>query len=81
MISKPDCPLCELSAGQAGRIVRIHGKAEHVHRLAEFGLRPGVTVRMFRPGTPCIFQLGESKVCFRQDKQLQVFVEPVPHQG
>lgn len=74
----PESNLLELKSGQVARVLRIQGKAEQVHRLAEFGLRPGVTVRMFRPGSPCIFHFGESKVCFRPDRNLQVYVEPSP---
>jgi ferrous iron transport protein A len=69
-------PLTSLCAGQVARIVRIIGRAEHVHHLEEFGLRKGTKLQMFRRGNPCIIRLSGSKVCLRSDDMLSVLVEP-----
>jgi len=67
-------PLNRLKAGQCAEVSRILGPAEHVHRLEEFGFRSGTTVRMFRPGNPCIVRMAGSKVCLRADELLHVLV-------
>lgn len=69
-------PLSSLTAGQSARISRILGHPDRVHRLAEFGLRGGTKIQMFRPGNPCIIRLAGNKVCIRSDNLLSVLVEP-----
>ena len=49
-------PLSELPSGQSACVARISGRADHVHRLEEFGLRGGVRIQMFMPGNPCIIR-------------------------
>ncbi len=75
MIDK-SIPLIELSAGQSALVRRVTGRADHVHRLEEFGLRGGTRIRMFRPGNPCILRMAGNKVCCRTDDQLHIMVEP-----
>ncbi|MBN2580591.1 MAG: ferrous iron transport protein A [Pirellulales bacterium] len=78
-------PLQHLAAGQAGCICRLLGQPDVLHRLEEFGLRPGTRIEMFRPGNPCIVRLGGCKVCLRADDLLHILVEPIdgaaPGQG
>ena len=69
-------PLSLLRQGQAALVNRVSGRADHVHRLEEFGLRGGARIEMFRPGNPCIIRMAGSKVCLRSDELLEVFVEP-----
>ena len=69
-------PLEHLSAGQFARVVRVEGLPGQVHRLAEFGLRGGAPIQMFRPGNPCIVRLAGSKVCLRADARVQITVKP-----
>jgi Fe2+ transport system protein FeoA len=73
--AKQILPLQRLAAGREARIAEVSGSAEHVRRLAEFGLRDGVEIEMFRPGNPCIIRLGGCKVCLRADDALRVMVE------
>lgn len=63
-----------LKAGQYAEVSQILGPAEHIHRLGEFGLRSGMTIRMFRPGNPCIIHVAGNKICLRVDKLLRVLV-------
>jgi Fe2+ transport system protein FeoA len=70
-------PLGELLAGQRGRISRIQGQPDHVHRLEEFGLRGGACIEMFRPGNPCIIRMAGNKICFRADDGVRISVVPV----
>jgi ferrous iron transport protein A len=69
-------PLKHLPVGHRARIARVTGHPDHVHRLAEFGLRGGTTIEMFRPGNPCIIRLAGHKVCLRANDLLHVLVEP-----
>lgn len=73
--------LKSLRNGQSALIRRITGSPEHVHRLAEFGLRGGTRIQMFRQGDPCILRFAGGKVCFRCDELLRVLVEVDPAQG
>lgn len=69
-------PLHRLPPGKTARVHRVCGRPDRVHRLAEFGLRDGALVRMFRAGNPCIIHLDGHKVCFRAEECLEVLVEP-----
>ena len=69
-------PLKHLPVGHCARITRVLGPPDHVHQLAEFGLRGGTKIEMFRRGNPCIIRLAGSKVCLRADDLLDVLVEP-----
>jgi Fe2+ transport system protein FeoA len=69
-------PLKQLLVGQSARIARVLGHPDQVHQLAEFGLRGGTKIEMFRRGNPCIIRLAGSKVCLRADDLLSVLVEP-----
>ena len=68
--------LNDLVAGQAARVSHVVGRPDHVHRLAEFGLRGGTRIEMFRPGNPCIIRMAGNKVCLRADEMLSVLVKP-----
>lgn len=79
MNKQPHCqviPLKHLAVGHSARINRVLGHPDHVHHLAEFGLRGGTKVEMFRRGNPCIIRLAGNKVCLRADDLLNVLVEP-----
>jgi ferrous iron transport protein A len=76
-----EIPLRRLRPGQPACVTRIAGPTDDVHRLEEFGLRPGTKIEMFRPGSPCILRLAGSKVCLRTARRVQVFVTPAAPQG
>lgn len=67
-------PLALLRAGQAGRVGEVLGNVELVHRLREMGLYDGATVRMIRPGSPCIIGLDGQRLGFRGDDLARVLV-------
>ena len=66
--------LDRLATGQTGRIERLVGCPEHVRRLEEMGLRPGITVRVLRCGKPCIIRVSGNRLCFRCSDSLGVLV-------
>jgi ferrous iron transport protein A len=61
-------PLEMLRSGEQGRIEALDGPEDLVHRLAEMGLRVGVTIRMVRAGSPCILALDHHRLSFRHDE-------------
>ena len=69
-------PLKQLPVGQCARIARVVGHPDQVHQLAEFGLRGGTKIEMFRRGNPCIIRVAGNKVCLRANNLLDVLVEP-----
>ena len=71
-------PLNLLVPGQSGRICDVSGEESLVHRLEELGLRPGVDVRMVRPGQPCIVAVDDQRYSLRADENALVLVEVKP---
>jgi ferrous iron transport protein A len=69
-------PLTHLAAGQVGEIQQLVGPPERIRRLEELGLRAGARIEIVRAGSPCIIRIGESRLCFREDAQVSVFVAP-----
>jgi ferrous iron transport protein A len=69
-------PLKSLRAGQSGRVARLTGNDDLVHRLRELGLRVGARIQMIQPGNPCIIRLEGQKFGFRSDGAARVMVRP-----
>ena len=69
-------PLRSLRAGQSGRVARLTGNDDLVHRLRELGLRVGARIQMIQPGNPCIIRLDGQKFGFRADGAARVLVRP-----
>jgi Fe2+ transport system protein FeoA len=65
-----------LAPGQIAEVFRVEGRADHVHRLKEFGLGHGTRIEMFRMGNPCIVRMAGNKVCLRLDRALDILVRP-----
>lgn len=68
-------PLEMLKSGEQGSIYEIDGAADFVHRLEEMGLRTGATIKMLRPGSPCILDINHQRLSFRVDDQATILVE------
>lgn len=64
-----------LAEGENARIVDYCGDCECANRLSEIGLRIGVSVRMVKPGCPCIVAIGEQRLCYRPHDDCTVIVE------
>ena len=67
-------PLDHLAAGQTARVARLIGCPEHVRRLEEMGVRPGIRVQMLQRGKPCIVRAGVNRLCFRCSDLLGILV-------
>ena len=74
-------PLDLLVAGEQGRVVAIQGGHEIVGRLAEMGISAGSSLRVLRPGKPCIVALGDQRISFRGETAAVVLVETDAHAG
>lgn len=68
-------PLETLRANESGRITLVDGEDLAVQRLAEMGLREGVTLCMIRPGEPSIIGLGDHRLSVRLGDDTMVLIE------
>ena len=69
-------PVTLLAAGQVAEILQLVGPPERIRRFEELGLRAGARIEIVRGGSPCIIRVGDSRLCFREDAQVQVLVAP-----
>lgn len=75
----PSCPqmvlpIEQLKADEQASIVEMTGQDREVHRLAEIGLRVGASVRMVRPGTPCLLAIDGKRLSVRLNGSVDVLV-------
>jgi ferrous iron transport protein A len=70
-------PLEFLSAGAWADVAEVTGEPGWVTRLAEMGVRIGCRLRVVQPGSPCLLQIGESRLSLRGDWAMQILVRPV----
>lgn len=70
-------PLELLSCGVAAEIAEVLGDPAWVGRLAELGLRHGSQIRMLQSGSPCILQIGGTRLSLRGDLAMQILVRPL----
>jgi ferrous iron transport protein A len=70
-------PLDCLRPGEEADIAEVAGDPTWVCRMAELGLRAGCRVRMVRDGSPCLLQVGGSRLCLRDDGCAQILVRPI----
>lgn len=69
-------PLEFLGAGEWAEVAEVTGEASLVCRLAEMGVRAGCRLCMLQPGSPCLFQLGGSRLSLRSG--MHILVRPMP---
>jgi ferrous iron transport protein A len=69
-------PLEMLRPGEWGEIADVAGEPTWVGRLAELGLRAGSRVQLVRSGSPCLVQVGCSRLSLRIEETLQILVRP-----
>ena len=70
-------PLELLHAGEWADVADVTGEPGWVSRLAELGVRIGCRLRVLQPGSPCLLQIGESRLILRGDGTTQILVRPV----
>lgn len=70
-------PLELLHTGDTGDIADIDGEPSWINRMAELGVRIGTRLRVVQAGSPCLFQVGESRFSVRGECAMRIFVRPV----
>ncbi len=71
-------PLELLNTGEWADIAEVTGEPSWVTRLAELGVRIGCRLRVLQAGSPCLLQIGESRLSLRGDWATQILVRPIP---
>jgi Fe2+ transport system protein FeoA len=70
-------PLEYLHTGEWADVAHVSGEPGWVTRLAELGVRIGCRLRVLQSGSPCLLQVGESRLSVRGDLATQILVRPV----
>jgi ferrous iron transport protein A len=70
-------PLDCLLSGEWAEVADVNGEPGWVCRLAELGVRVGCRLRMLQGGSPCLVQVGESRLSLRGENSTQILVRPV----
>ncbi len=67
-------PLELLQANEEASIVELVGEDCQIHRLEEMGLRVGASIRMVRPGLPCLLALDGKRLSIRLSGIVDILV-------
>jgi len=70
-------PLDMLEEGEWADVAEVTGDACWVGRMAEIGLAIGSRLCLLQQGSPCLLQIGESRLCLRGDCKMQILVRPL----
>jgi Fe2+ transport system protein FeoA len=70
-------PLELLRPGEWADVADVSGEPGWVCRMAELGVRVGCRLCMLQAGSPCLFQVGGSRLSLRGDCAMQILVRPV----
>jgi ferrous iron transport protein A len=73
----PLIPLEFVPDGEWAEIGEITGEPVWVHRMAELGLRTGSQFQVVRQGSPCLVQIGCSRLSLRGKVANQIMVRPL----
>ncbi len=74
-------PLELLHPGEWGDVAEVTGEPALVGRMAELGVRSGSRLQVLQTGSPCLLQIGGSRLSLRTDLAAQILVRPVPEVG
>ena len=70
-------PLEFLNTGEWADVADVSGDPGWVSRLAELGVRIGCRLLVLQAGSPCLLQVGESRLSLRGEWAMQILVRPV----
>ena len=70
-------PLDMLGVGEWADVAEIAGSPGWVGRLAELGIREGSRLQVLQPGSPCVLQVDDCKLCIRPTDCSHILVYPV----
>ena len=74
-------PLEFLGLGEWADVAEVCGEPLWVSRMAELGVQTGSRLQVLQPGSPCLLQIGGSRLSLRGDLALQILVRPVSAAG
>jgi ferrous iron transport protein A len=74
-------PLEMLEAGEWADVAEVTGEPCMVGRMAEMGLGIGCRFRVLQPGSPCLLQVGDSRLTLRAACTLCILVRPLAGVG
>lgn len=77
----PVIPHHLLQVGESGEIVDVLGDASLVTRLAERGVRRGGRLEVLSAGPPFLWRIGDSRLSWRDDGQVEILVRTFPGAG
>ena len=70
-------PLEMLRPGEWADVAEVTGEPCWVGRMAELGLGIGSRLRVLQSGSPCLLQVGESRLSLRGACTMQILVRPI----
>ncbi len=70
-------PLECLQRNENAEIAEVVGDPRWVARMADLGVQNGAHLRMVAPGTTCLFELGQCRLCLRSDASNCIYVRPI----
>ena len=70
-------PLDLLQTGEWADVAEVSGDPSWVGRLAELGIRQGCRLQVLQPGSPCLLQVANCKLCVRGNDSAQILVRPI----
>jgi len=77
----PPLPLQSMGDGEWADIAEVRGDAAWVTRLAELGIGAGRRLLVLRSGSPCLLQLGGSRISLRTEAASQILVRRIAFVG
>ncbi len=70
-------PIEMLSSGVWADVAEVQGESGWVSRMAELGLWAGSRLKILQPGSPCLLEVGGSRLSLRSNLAVQILVRPV----
>jgi ferrous iron transport protein A len=70
-------PLESVAAGEWAEVEEVTGEAGWVSRMAELGLRIGSRLQVVSQGSPCLLQIGCTRLSLRGESSSQILVRPL----
>jgi ferrous iron transport protein A len=74
-------PLELLHSGDWADVAEVTGEPAWIGRMAELGIRTGSRLQVLRSGSPCLLQVGGSRLSLRGEAAMQILVRPVAAAG
>jgi Fe2+ transport system protein FeoA len=70
-------PLELVNSNEWADVAEVTGEPDWVGRMAELGVRAGTRLKILQAGSPCLFQVGNSRLSLRGDLAMRIFVRPL----